>query len=150
MGMFEVTFKAAKGAFFDRVKVQNAMDRVTRQALGRAGGYLRKVARSSMHPATGASPPGSPPHSHGLQLMRRLLFYSYDAATRSVVVGPALLLRGTGAPKFTEYGGTHQIWSKVGGKLVRVPARYPPRPFMRPAMEATLSRLPPEWKDRLR
>lgn len=160
-GLFQIGIKAAKAGFFDRQRVVNAMDKVTHQVLSRFGAYVRQRARTSIRKRRGASTPGTPPHSHGMHLLRTWILFSYDRSAKTVVIGPALLARGTGAPKVTEYGGTNTIlsrgkggWDKGGnwaaGKLQRVRARYPARPFMRPAFAAELAKLPAAWRDRLR
>src|SRR5262245_52774098 len=101
-----------KRLFFDRKAVMNALDRGARRALSRAGAFIRTAARSSIRSRRTSSKPGAPPHSH-TGLLKRFLFFSYDSAQRSVVVGPAKLNRGSGAPKVLEHGGraTIQSWN---------------------------------------
>ncbi|HUX17173.1 MAG TPA: hypothetical protein VMW52_11920, partial [Phycisphaerae bacterium] len=76
-----------KELFFDAPAVRRAMDDASHKALSRIGAFLRTRARGSMREAKGPSRPGKPPHAH-VGTIKRLLFFSYDRATRSVVVGP--------------------------------------------------------------
>jgi hypothetical protein len=59
-----MTFQAAKGSFFDRAKVKNAVDAGTRRVLSRFGAFVRTRARTSIRKRKGTSPPGGPPHAH--------------------------------------------------------------------------------------
>lgn len=136
-----LTIKAAKGNFFDRPGVMAAADRMRTRVLSRFGAFVRQRARTSLRKRKGPSSPGTPPHSHGRHLLRNWILFSYDRQTRSVVIGPALLTRGTGMPRLGEYGGAGD--GRQNGKRVRVV--YPARPYMRPAFGAELDRLPPQW-----
>ena len=57
-----------------------------------------------MRKAKGPSKPGKPPHVHRGDL-KRLLFFSYDPATRSVVVGPTPFNGPALVPRTLELGG---------------------------------------------
>lgn len=139
--------------------------RFIRRSAQTSMGY-RKSGRSS--------PPGSPPRAHkehGARL-RKLLFYAYEPTTKSVVVGPVRL--GTSdAPTVEEFGGTTtrtrilprggrraltpaqaqafrrmaQTGQVIVPKRIRVsyPAKYPPRPYMGPALEKEIPFLPSRW-----
>ena len=74
--------------FFDSPAVLRAVDRARRRVLSKQGAFLRTRARSLIRPRKTASAPGSPPHSH-TGILRRFLYFSFDSATRTVVVGPA-------------------------------------------------------------
>lgn len=132
---------AAKANFFDRDKVQAAMDRETHRALSRFGAFVRRRAQTSMRKRKGPSSPGTPPNAHANPLLRKLLFFSYDRHAKTVVVGPVALRAGSLVPRVQEYGGA---MPKRGGGA----ARYPARPFMRPAFAAELGRLPAHWRGR--
>lgn len=144
--MLGLTLAPAKANFFDRQKVRSAMDDATRRVLSRFGAYVRQRARTSIRKRRGASAPGSPPHSH-VGLLRRGILFAYDARTRSVVVGPFLLRPGSRAPNLLEYGGFAVVTDDQGR---RRRAYYRARPYMRPAFQAELSRLPDQWKGKLR
>jgi hypothetical protein len=97
----------AKALFFDRRKVQDAMDRTTRRVFSRYGAVTRLDAKRSLRKRkSGApSPPGQPPRSR-TGLLRRSIYYAADLRKRSVVIGPVRLSKGDDAPELHEYGGT--------------------------------------------
>lgn len=145
------TIAQVKNFFFDRDKVLRAADKATIQVLGRFGAFVRRRAQTSMRRKKGASPPGQPPHAHGEKRagkkysgawLRELVLFAYDPLTRSVVVGP-LGFRRSSVPALHEFGGTQDRmgWRTEAGKRVVKKvgtARYPPRPYMRPALLAEL------------
>lgn len=89
-----------------------------------------------------SSKPGEPPRMR-VGLIKKFLFFSYDRIKSSVVIGPAIINRSTGAPETLEYSGS--VISR--GKRVRVAAR----PFMNPAHEDELRKhMPGMWKDSIR
>lgn len=85
-------------------KVMKMVNAKTRKALNREGGYIRTTAKRSIKKRPGASKPDEPPHSHS-GLLKNFIFYNYDPATKSVVVGPQKLNPSPTAPKALEYGG---------------------------------------------
>lgn len=68
------------------------------------GAYVRRTARQSMRRSSKPAPPGHPPHVHEGSIKRLLNFY-YDTKTKTVVVGPEIRPRPTGAPNVMEFGG---------------------------------------------
>lgn len=145
--------------FFDAKKVLDKVDAATRRAMSKAGAYVRTAARSSMRRRKKASAPGQPPSVHKGQL-KNLLFFSYDQRTKSVVIGPVKFARGE-APNLEEFGGSATRARRViaprrkadpaqAAAFRRRPrtqnpirtsvpttnysAKYPPRPFMGPAL----------------
>lgn len=144
--MIGLDFKAAKEGFFDRAKVLRSVDAATRKVLSRFGAFVRTRSRTSIRKRKGISPPGGPPYSH-VGTLRDLIFFSYDEARRSVVIGPTLSRRPTGAPENLEYGGEADIPQRRG-KPAR--AKIRPRPFMGPAFEAEKPGLPAMWRDSVR
>lgn len=144
--MFGLDFKAAKEGFFDRAKVLAAADRATLRVLSRFGAYVRQRARSSIRKRRRVSQPGQPPSSH-VGLLKDLIFFSYEPSARSVVVGPTLTNRPTGAPETLEYGGESDLPIR-GGKTARV--RIEARPYMHPALAKELPGLPAMWRDSIR
>ena len=76
-----------KSLFFDRPKVQRAVDKAKRAVLSRAGAFVRQTAKQSIRKRKGVAPSGKPPHSH-TGLLRRFIFFGYDCGSDSVVVGP--------------------------------------------------------------
>lgn len=161
--------------FFDRGKVQRAMDGATRRALSKFGSFVRKDARQSLRPApstvirdvkgrisgskrtTRPSPPGRPPYSRTGKL-KKGIFFAYEASTRNVVIGPVLYPRARSDNLvMLEYGGRRVM--KMPGRdpkqprgvvRIRRAAHYPPRPFMRPAMEKNRPNAARLYKDQLR
>lgn len=94
--------------FFNPNAILKGLAREKRKALNQAGGYVRKVAKSSLKYGKGSSARGKPPTVHkslgftrtkkvkGVESkqptspLRELLFYAWDERTESVVVGPAI------------------------------------------------------------
>jgi len=130
-----ITLKTA--TFFDAKKLIQSVDRATRKALSRAGAFVRKRARYSIRKRKKVSAPGKPPSSHAGNL--RTILFAYDAATRSVVIGPMVLNKQEDPPipNLLEFGG-RAVRRRKGGK--RKTLRYRPRPFMGPALEAELAK----------
>lgn len=87
-----------------------------------------------------SSKPGEPPRSI-LNYLRKFLFFAWDAASQSVVIGPALFSGAQGtAPRTLEEGGRAITFN---GHTVFIK----PRPFMRPAFDAELPGVPRLWAD---
>jgi len=124
-----VTMKFTLASFSPRA-VQRSMDPVKKDALTHAGASVRKRARQSIRRRKGTSKPGEPPRSH-VGTLKRLIYYGWDPASESVVVGP--LRFGEGGAPALEYGGLARIKINRGDKAVRVRARVRARPFMGPA-----------------
>jgi hypothetical protein len=123
---FTLTF-GAKRWFFDRAAVARSLDATTRQALGKAGALVRMIARRSMRYVTSLreqqrqvaagdrkrltgepapSPPGSPPHAvRPHPWIREHLYYAYEPAGRTVVIGPVRLSSRVNVPALHEFGG---------------------------------------------
>lgn len=159
--MVNLKLKAFKAGFFDRAAVVGAADRATRKVLSKFGAFVRQRARTSIRKRKGTSEPGRPPFSH-LGLLRNFIFFAYDRERSSVVIGPALINRPSGAPENLEYGGTFD----GKGRVVYLPVspgarktapvklegkiRIRPRPYMKPALDAELPGLPAMWRDSVR
>lgn len=95
----------------------------------------------------GRSKPGQPPHAHSGEL-RDLLYFSYDKASRGVVVGPAAFSRRTGVPAVLEHGGRTRTpkWWRGVSKYITIR----PRPTMLPALNRSRPKLAGFWKDQIR
>ena len=126
--------------FFDKKAVTNRVDAGTRRVLSKFGAFVRRTAQSSIRKRKRISNPGEPPSSH-IGLLKKFIFFGYDPSARSVVIGPVWLSqKGRGeAPALLEHGGL--------GKVGKQRARYRPRPFMGPAFEKELPKLPDLWRD---
>jgi len=133
--------------FFNAAPLMDAVDQAERRTLSKAGAFVRRRAKSSIRKRKGVSKPGQPPSSHEGSL-KRLIFFGYSLQTGSVVVGPVSFssLNNTQSsktiPGLLEFGGR----ARRGGR----PARYRPRPFMGPAVEAEADNFPALWKNSVR
>lgn len=114
----KITFDT-KRLFFDRPAIMRAVDRAAHRALNRAGGKLRLMAQRSMRYVSQpkkegkrrkTSAPGRPPRAvRPHPWIRKHLYYAWDPQKKSVLVGPALFGRRTGAPARLEKGGRVRI-----------------------------------------
>ncbi len=138
-----------KALFFDRPAVQRAVNKAKRAALSKAGAFIRTTARHSLRRRKGAAPPGQPPHSH-VGLLKRFLFFAYEPASESVVIGPAKLNKPTEAPRVLEHGGKTLVERRRRGKVVRRRVTIEARPFMGPALEKERPKLPKRWAGSVR
>lgn len=155
-----------KNLFFDRKAVIDAVGREAARGLSRFGAFVRTRARSSMRPggkSNKSAAPGQPPRTHD-GAIKRLLFFSWDPKTRSVVVGPTPFAKGL-APNLLEFGGrvagggrTIFVQRAVGrdatgkfrsgGKdrvVLHGSVRYRGNPFMRPALAKEIPNMPKAW-----
>jgi len=141
-----IGFKITK-LFFDKKAVRDKVDAGTRRVLSKFGAFVRRTARGSIRKRKKPSPPGTPPSSH-VGLLKKFIFFGYEPAKRSVVIGPVRLSqKGRGeAPHLLEYGGTGTAQRK--GKRRRAKIRA--RPFMAPAAEKEHPKLPAMWRDSVR
>ena len=130
-----------KQMFFDSKAVIGAVDRATHKVFSRFGAFVRTAAKHSIRKRKAVSQPGSPPSSHAGHL-RRLIFFGYESARKSVVIGPTPFRGPAEAPPLLEYGGKAR---RRGRKGRMVMATYRPRPFMGPAFEAEKPKLPAMW-----
>ena len=133
--------------FFDKKAVRDKVDAGTRRVLSKFGAFVRRTARSSIRKRKKPSSPGSPPSSH-IGLLKKFIFFGYEPAKRSVVIGPVRLSQqGRGeAPHLVEYGGS----TKVEHRGKRKRAKVRPRPFMGPAFEKEQPKLPAMWRDSIK
>ncbi len=107
-------------------------------SLGHAGAYLRGIAMRSLKVSKVAAPPGHQPHTRKGKL-KKAIFYAVERAQEDVVIGPI-------ASEMGKVGSTHEFGGveppkKKGGKA----RKYPPRPFMGPALQIGKERLPGMW-----
>jgi hypothetical protein len=85
-----------------------------------------KPRKKDSSPATGRHPPYSQ-----TGLLRQFIFFSFDPQTKSTVIGPAKLSKGSDAPQRLEFGDEDMV----------------KRPYMRPALEDNEKYLARLWKD---
>lgn len=131
--------------FLDRPAVMQAVERGRLTALRRAGALVRLSSQHSMRRRRGPSPPGSPPHAHA-GLLRQMIYYAYDPATRSVVVGPLRFARSD-VPRVLEHGGWSHYTFRRGTRRWRKRVYVAPRPYMRSALAREGKRLAGLWAD---
>jgi len=154
------------GMFFDRDPVLAALDRGKLRYLRRAGGTTRRIARNSVkrkgkarrkpsktHDAQGrptkafqrwllevrerpASPPGSPPFTHG-GLFRDAILFGLEKESENTVIG----LMADGPDGIDDIGELHEFGGTRKGK------RYPARPTMGPALQKVIPKLPEFWRN---
>ena len=141
-GVAMLKLEATLSTFFDRKEVLDAVDRAERRVLLKFGAFTMRTDRKSIKNKKGISPPGRPPHAHATYTpkpgkrrqtrKKRLRFrdsilFGYDAANKSVVIGPYLFDRATRptVPELLEEGGRNPVTGKT----------YRPRPHTLPAFE---------------
>jgi hypothetical protein len=108
-------------------------------ALGHAGGIIRKTAQRSIQQRkdkTIFSMPGQPPFTHAGNL-KNAIRYEVDKQKEVVRIGPT----------FTGIGLIGHI-QEFGGNYTR--GHYPPRPFMKPALDKIANLLPNLWANSIR
>lgn len=105
-----LTIHATTKLFFTTDRVIRAVDAATRRNLSRFGAFVRSDARHSIRKRKRPSAPGQPP-TNRTGLLKRHIYFAYDAAKKSVVIGPARLggVKGDGAPRTLEYGGSAKV-----------------------------------------
>jgi hypothetical protein len=115
-----LSIQGFKDAFFTSEAIQKIIGPAEKKALGKMGGYVRRAAKNSLKYAEQPSSPGKPPTVHQyfarnktnrktgavtsqqVSPLRELIFYAFDASTRSTVVGPALFTRSTRSTRSTK------------------------------------------------
>jgi len=100
--------------FFSAKAVKKAVDRTTRRVFAKFGAFVRQTAKQSIRKRNKPSQPGSPPSSH-TGLLNKFIWFGYDPAKRSVVIGPAQLSQNNRgeAPSLLEYGGMGMVKRKA-------------------------------------
>jgi hypothetical protein len=114
---------------FDAHKMQKRADRGQYRSLGHWASSLRRKARESIEKAPGPSLPGTPPHTHRGRRLPRSILFARDPLHESYVVGASHPIMGIGAAAH-EHGGRREGQTFLA------------RPFMAPALEATIPRAP--------
>jgi hypothetical protein len=138
-----------KQLFFDRRAVTDAVQKATLQKLNYIGGLIRKTAVNSIRSSKSVSSPGQPPRSH-TGLLKQFIYYSYDPAANSVVIGPVKLAgaKGQDVPHNLECGGTTTLDSKWSLRSKQTTIK--PRPFMVPALETNQEKISKIWANILK
>ena len=131
--------------FFDAKPVRRAVDRAKRSVLMRAGAFVRRRAQHLIRRRRRSARPGEPPSSH-TGLLRRFIYFGYQAERDEVVVGPVPLpgrqaYGPTTVPEVLELGGTVTTFEN-GEQEIR---HYEGNPFMQPALEAERDNFADLW-----
>ena len=120
----------------DTQKIQKAVEKANFENFGHAAASIAKTAKTSLVRKANprhASTPGSPPHTHkGVYLKRAIRYARYPNGT-GAIIGPMATIVG-------DVGAVHEFGER------RNTANYPLRPFMRPALDASLSRFAKQWR----
>ena len=114
-------------------RVSGAAERATFRNLGHAAARISKDVKASLVTADGASPEGSPPHTHQGAYLRRAIRYDHDRKAQSALIGPL-------ASSVGEAGAAHEFGQEFHGQ------DYPERSFMAPALQANEDRFAQEWQ----
>jgi len=93
-------------AHMNTAKVRKATKAGSIKSLGRAGAYIRGIARKSIKVSPEPSKPGKPPHSRKGRL-KNAIFYSVEKGRTRVIIGPAATDMGRVAHTH-EFGGTEK------------------------------------------
>lgn len=176
-----LSIESFRRSFFDSEAILRAMDRATAKALSRFGAFVRQRARTSIRYRQAPSASGQPPSAHRtmrraktshrtgvtkvqtVSPLREFIFFAFERATETVVIGPALLNgarrnRSQTVPETLEYGGAMTVteilrghqWRQVFANLAAAPRGRPTRqravaiadrPFMIPAFQTELPQL---------
>ena len=174
-----------KALFFDRSVVERAAGKAKIKALSKYGAVVRRTTQTSMRYRKKASQPGTPPSAHKSKrmaalkklgrtkyngaLLREMLFFAYEPARGTTVVGPLGFksARGTTVPALHEFGGERTPYKgeriavsgpgrdargrfvSKGERLIvlKGSVKYPARPFMGPALKKTLVKFPLAFRD---
>ncbi len=141
-------FHVSLDMFFDRAGIIAKMDEKTNKVLSNTGAFARTVMQRGMKYRKSPSPVGGYPSAHrGNPLLREKIRFGYDEATKSVVIGPALLDKtdkevaaaGKTVPELINYGGVVMRRKVYDPKLKQIrhlhrtqkpiPWHYGARPF---------------------
>lgn len=112
-------------------KVKQKIDNATYKSFNHAAASIRLIAKRSIRRGKKASTPGQPPHTQTTRLPKSIVYY-VDKKRRYAIIGPSYDLIGP-------VGGAHEK-----GGMFRA-TNYPARPFMLPAMEKSIPKLPSRW-----
>ena len=131
--MLRVHYKPHNG--INKKLLQQKMNQASFQSMGHAGAAIRLTARRSIRRSKRYAPPGSPPRTRHGQL-RRAIVYAREGNDR-VLIGPGFAHVGPSAM-------AHEFGGRFRG------ANFRKRPFMGPALNKNLPRLPRFWAGSIR
>lgn len=178
--MIGLSVNQAKTRFFDRL-IHTSVDKATMKNLSKFGAFVRRTAKGLIRKVGKKgtpSKPGQPPKSR-TGILKEFIFFAFDPAARSVVVGPAktnqVFFNGAGkpvkgtVPAVLEFGGSIGVleWYLEGRKKwVRADLRFKrklaerktrirtvkvaARPYMQPAFKKEAPKFASIWADTVR
>lgn len=103
----------------------------------------RRRPRRPFRPSRAGHPPRVRPGS----LLKRRLFFGWDFATSSVVIGPEKLSGRRDVPHALEHGGNVPTSRSVERETGLGSYYMEPRPLMGPALERAQDEMPKAWRD---
>jgi hypothetical protein len=138
--------------FFTDKEVYKHATKKTKAVLSKIGAFTRRTAKQlikKVNKKGTPSKPGQPPKDRGGPL-KKMLYFFFDLASLSVVIGPAKL-RGMVSDKALpslEYGGNTRIKEsdEHSGKRTIRTVHLAARPFMGPAGKKEQAKAPALWK----
>jgi hypothetical protein len=151
--MLQVQIGGVTAQFFQSDAIAKKAEKGVKRSLSKCGAYVRTAAKSSLKYGKKASTPGSPPNVlrlgsftrsttnkkkgtttvRAVSPLKELIFFGYDAASESVVVGPMVFKNSKSkylVASVLEKGGMADGFRKGKKAKVYVAAR----PTMNPAM----------------
>ena len=154
----------SKDFFFDRVLVMRSMHHANLKRLSKIGAYVRQRGKSILRRRKKTSSPGQPPSVHSRDSFQNLknILFAANPNWESVIIGPRVvpskLLKNSNrstVPSLMELGGHSRVtmtlidgqwlpgdlakYRSAGARQAEtkeIDAKYEPRPFMGPALEA--------------
>jgi hypothetical protein len=116
---------------FNAAPIKKAVSDAQFKNFAHAAASISKDVKSTLEKADGASAPGSPPHTHRGQFLKRAV--RWDATKEDAVIGPMASVVGL-------VGKVHEMGGSFHGQS------YPERPYMLPALLRAIPRFADSWK----
>lgn len=147
----------SKAGAFVRRDARGSIKQARQKALGELteaerASYERRVktwrkdkSRPKPKRPMASSKPGQPPRSV-TGLLKKFLFFAYDAQSKSVVVGPAKLNTASDAPAVLEAGGTTTVKTAKGRRTAMIAKR----PYMQPALAKNEKKIAEMYRDSIK
>lgn len=148
--------KQFQGAFFTSSAVTKKVKPAARKVLSKFGSYVRQTARQSIKNKKRSV--ASQPPANRTGKLKRFIYFGYDTNKNSVIIGPAKLtntVSDTALISLEEGGSTDILthsFDKARGKhsVQRSRVFVAARPFMKPAFDKELPKVPSMWKDSIK
>lgn len=145
-----LTVKDFKATFFNLAALTDPLEKAKQTAAIDSAALTRKIARQSMRRKSKAqrrqsSPAGSPPFAD-VGTIRDLLYFAWDAANETAVIGPAFFASksskagGPTVPGVHEKAGSLDIVNKVYDLRTRAKSAAQAAAFRRKMKDGTITR----------